>query len=149
MAGNIATILDAIADALESATPDTRPNVTFKRWRGPGLVESAPLPGRERAFQMRLGASRRPRTVSTITSTWHRADLLLVIGYDFGAPRALDTGGLGVHQLAWDDHKQILQKLQFGNPLSGVSNVKRLVFLGAAAPGPTSRTYTFDCEWLE
>jgi hypothetical protein len=23
------------------------------------------------------------------------------------------------------------------------------VFLGAAAPGPTSRTFTFDLEWLE
>lgn len=149
MAGNIATILDAIADALEGATPDTRPLVTFKRWRGPGNVESAPLPGRERAFQLRLGASRTPRTVSTLTATWHRADLLVVIGYDFTSPRATDTGGLGVHQLAWDDHKQVLQKMAFGNPLSGVSNVKRLVFLGADAPGPTSRTYRFDLEWLE
>lgn len=149
MATNIPTILDALADALEAATPDTRANVTFKRWRGPGNVENAPLPGRERAFQLRLGASRKPRTVSTLTATWLRAELLLVVGYNFMEPRALDTGGLGTHQLAWDDHKQILQKLAFGNPLSGVSNVKRLVFLGASAPGPTSRTYTFDLEWRE
>jgi hypothetical protein len=151
VAGNISTILDAVADALESATPDTRPNVTFKRWRGPGLVESAPLPGRERAFQMRLGASKPPRSkcLSSSGGTWHRADLLVVIGYDFGAPRATDTGGLGVHQLAWDDHKQVLQKLCFGNPLSAVSGVKRMVFLGADSPGPTSRTYRFDCEWAE
>lgn len=149
MATNIPTILDALADALEAATPDTRANVTFKRWRGPGNVENAPLPIRERAFQLRLGASRKPRTVSTLTATWFRAELLLVVGYSFMEPRALDTGGLGTHQLAWDDHKQILQKLAFGNPLSGVSNVKRLVFLGASAPGPTSRTYTFDLEWRE
>jgi hypothetical protein len=151
VASNLPTILDALADALEAVTPDERAAVLFRRWRGGGdvaAIEATDL--RVRAFQFRLGASRKPRTVSTNTATWHRCDLLLVVGYDFSADLyGDDSNGLGVHWLAFVDQKQIVRTLAFGNPLSGVSNVKRLVFTGASAPGPTSRTYTFDCEWLE
>jgi hypothetical protein len=150
MASNLPTILDALADALEAVTPDERAGVLFKRWRGGGTVEALAVDLRVRAFQFRLGASKRPRTVSTLTATWHRCDLLLVVGYDFSADLyGDDANGLGAHWLAFIDQKKIVQTLGFGNPLSGVSNVKRLVFSGASAPGPASRTYTFDLEWLE
>jgi hypothetical protein len=151
MSSNLPTILDALADALEAVTPDERPLVLFKRWRGGGNVEAIEAADqRVRAFQFRLGASRKPRTVSTLTATWHRCDLLVVVGYDFSADLyGDDANGLGAHWLAFVDQKKIVQTLGFGNPLSGVSNVKRLVFTGASAPGPTSRTYTFDLEWRE
>jgi hypothetical protein len=149
MASNLPTILDALADALEAVTPDERAAVLFRRHRGSPVETLAP-DLRVRAFQFRLGASRRPRTVSTLTATWHRCDLLLVVGYDFANDLyGDDTNGLGPHWLAFIDQKQIVQALGFGNPLSGVSNVKRLVFLGADAPGQASRTYRFDLEFRE
>jgi hypothetical protein len=127
MASNLPTILDALADALEAVTPDERAGVLFKRWRGGGTVEALAVDLRVRAFQFRL-----------------------VVGYDFSADLyGDDANGLGAHWLAFIDQKKIVQTLGFGNPLSGVSNVKRLVFSGASAPGPASRTYTFDLEWLE
>lgn len=150
MASNLPTILDALADALEAVTPDERPLVLFKRWRGGGDVSALAVDLRVRAFQFRLGASRRPRTVSTLTATWHRCDLLLVVGYDFTSDLyGDDSNGLGAHWLALIDQKAIVQTLGFGNPLSGVSNVKRLVFSGADAPSATSRTYRWDLEWRE
>jgi hypothetical protein len=147
MASQLATILDAIADTLEAATPTTRAGVLYRRWRGAELVETVPLPMRERAFQLRLGASRIPRTMSSVSTIWHRAELLLVIGYSLDEPRQGDSNGLGVHLLPWTDEEDVRRVLAHGSPLSGVSGVLRLLFLGADSPTATSRTYRFDLEW--
>ena len=151
MSQNITTVLDAIADSLEAITPDVRPGVLFKRWTGEGLIERAPIEVSERRFQLRLGINRTPRTLSSSTSQWQRAELLVVIRYNLTEPRQNDSGtsNLGVHTLIWADHKQLVNKLVYGNVFSALSNVKRLVFLGADTPSDTSRTYRFDFEWAE
>ena len=64
----IELVLDAIATALENATPQVRPNVVFRRWRGSQPVEDVAGPMRERSFMMRLGASSIPRTISSPTT---------------------------------------------------------------------------------
>jgi hypothetical protein len=151
VAQNVTTLLDAIADGLEAITPDVRAGVLFKRWTGEGLIERAPIEVSERRFQLRLGLGKTPRTLSSTTSQWQRAELLLVVRYNFTEPRQNDSGtsNLGVHTLPWADHKQIVNKLVYGNVFSAVSGVKRLLLLSADTPGDTSRTWRFDFEWAE
>jgi hypothetical protein len=146
---NLETILDALADALEAVTPDSRATTLFARWPGIQPVEQLPPALRERAFQFRLGAARRPRTISTNTKTWHRHELQLVIGYNQdGDIHGDSTNNLGQQWLPMADTKKVLQTLAFGNPLSGVSDVKRMVYTGSTI-GPASRTFLFDLEWAE
>lgn len=148
---NFETILAALSTALESPalTPDFRPAVPFKRNRDALPIEALPGPRRERAFNFRLGPSLVPRTMSCQTIQWHRNELLLVIGYNFEEPRQGDTQGIGPHQQAMADERVIMNALAIGNPLSGVSNVKRMRWLGGNTPDRFARTYRLDLEWAE
>ncbi len=146
---NFETILDALSTALEAIEPDTRPGTRFKRWRGEGKVENAKGPLRERAFQWRLGPSKTPRTLSSLTKQWHRVTLYLTIGYNFNEPQQGDAMGTGFQRIAMSDQRQLVNKLFISNALSGVSNVKRLQYNGADSPSETSMTYKFDIEWAE
>lgn len=146
---NIETIVDALSTALETITPDARPTSRFKRWKGGGLVEKASTPLRERAFQFRLGASKTPRRLSSLTIQWQRCELQLIVGYNLDEPQQGDALGLGLHRLPMSDAKQIVNKLYLSNALSGVSNVLRLQYGGADSPGEASRVYRFDLEWGE
>ena len=145
----IETVLDALATALESAKPDVRPNVVFRRWRGAQRIDDVPGPMRERAFLMRLGASSNPRTISSPTVFWCRAELQLHIGYNLSEPRQNDVAGIGLDLLPWTDQKAVFDSLIMGNPLVGVANVKRMVFISADAPTERTRVYRFDLEWAE
>ena len=152
MAQNVTTLLDAIADALEAITPDVRPSLLFKRWTGENRIESAPIEVSERRFQLRLGiGNKSPRTMSSSTRQWQRAELLVVIRYNLTEPRQNDSGtsNLGIHTLPWSDHKQIVNKLVYGNVFSAQTDVKRLLFLGADETGDTVRIWRFDLEWAE
>lgn len=149
MATNIEIILNALATSLEAFPPDIRPNVRFRRWRGDQRVEDAPLPMRERAFQLRLGISRIPRTLSSFEKFWNRAELQLVIGYNFGEPRQNDAPGLGIDAMAWADNRAVLAAMTFTKPLQNVPDCKPLIFSAADAPSLTARVYRFDFEWAE
>jgi hypothetical protein len=148
-ATNIETILASLATALENYIPDVRPNVRFRRWKGADRVENAPLPMRERAFQLRLGISRIPRTLSALDSFWCRAELQLIVGYNFSEPRQNDVAGIGIDAMAWADQKAVLAALMFGRPLANVPHCKSLIFNAADAPSTSARTYRFDLEWAE
>jgi hypothetical protein len=149
VSSNIETLLEAMAFALDNTVPDVRADVPFIRWTGEDKVERAPLEIRERKYQLRLGASLKPRTISSLTSQWQRAELLVVVGYNFTEPRQQDTqqSDLGVHVLPWIDQRCIT--LAMGNVFSSNTGVKRLLFLSADPPGESSRTWRFDLEWSE
>jgi hypothetical protein len=149
MASTLETALDAVADALESITPSTKPNVVFLRWRGAEDIDKVPGPMRERAFLLRLGASTIPRSMSAISAWWNRAELQVKIGYNLEEPRQHDVQGLGVDLLPFVDEALVRRALQYGNPFLAVGDVKRLVFISADPPTATSRTYRFDLEWRE
>ena len=149
MATNIEVILNALANSLEAFVPDVRPNVRFRRWKGEQRVEDAPLPMRERAFQLRLGISRIPRTLSSFEQFWNRAELQLIIGYNFTEPRQNDVAGLGIDAMAWADNRAVLGAMTFTKPLQSVPNCKPLILLAADAPSTTARVYRFDFEWAE
>lgn len=146
---NLETILNALATAIEAIAPDYKPGTTFKRWRGEKRVEDLAQPIRERAFQFRMGRTKTPRTLSSPTKQWNRAEFLLVIGYVFEEPRQGDALGLGSHRIVLADAKHIRNKLFFANSLSGVSNVYHPQSTGSEEPGNTSHAYRFDLEWAE
>lgn len=146
---NYEAIIHALSSALESATPNLRPAVPFKRSRDAKPIETLPGPQRERTFGFRPGASLTPRTMSCATVQWHRNELVLVVGYNFEEPRQSDTLGIGPYQQAMSDEGVIFDVLAIGNPLSGVSNVKRMRWLGGSAPGRFTREYRLDLEWAE
>lgn len=146
---NYETIIHTLCSAMEDAVPDYRPAVRFKRWRGEKPIEVVAGPLRERAFTFRPGASSPARTMSAPTVQWHRNELILVVGYNFEEPRQNDTLGIGPHQQAMSDERAIMNALAIGNPLSGVSNVKRMRWLGGNAPGRFTREYRMDLEWAE
>lgn len=145
----IEQVLDAIASALEGAKPDVRPNVVFRRWRGATPIDQVAGPMRERAFMMRLGAGSIPRTISSPTLFWCRAELQLHIGYNLSEPRQNDINGIGIDQQIWADERAIRSALVFGNPLAGVDNVKRMVLISVDPPTDRTRVYRFDLEWAE
>lgn len=145
----IEQVLDAIASALEGAKPDVRPNVVFRRWRGATPIDQVAGPMRERAFMMRLGAGSIPRTISSPTLFWCRAELQLHIGYNLSEPRQNDINGIGIDQQLWADERAIRSALVFGNPLAGVNNVKRMVLISVDPPTDRTRVYRFDLEWAE
>lgn len=148
---NIEAILESIAYAVESITPDVRPQVLFRRWTGDGKIENAPIEIRERGFQFRMGKTLVPRTLSSSSQQWQRCELLLTIGYNLDEPRQNDTNenNLGVHILPFVDHRCIVNTLIIGNALGSVTGVKRLLLLDAETPSETSRTWRFDLEWAE
>lgn len=145
----IEQVLDAVASALENAKPDVRPNVVFRRWRGATPIDQVAGPMRERAFMMRLGAGSIPRTISSPTLFWCRAELQLHIGYNLSEPRQNDINGIGIDQQLWADERAIRSALVFGNPLAGVNNVKRMVLISVDPPTDRTRVYRFDLEWAE
>lgn len=145
----IEQVLDAIASALEGAKPDVRPNVVFRRWRGATPIDQVAGPMRERAFMMRLGAGSIPRTISSPTLFWCRAELQLHIGYNLSEPRQNDINGIGIDHQLWADERAIRSALVFGNPLAGVNNVKRMVLISVDPPTDRTRVYRFDLEWAE
>lgn len=145
----IEQVLDAVASALENAKPDVRPNVVFRRWRGATPIDQVAGPMRERAFMMRLGAGSIPRTISSPTLFWCRAELQLHIGYNLSEPRQNDINGIGIDQQIWADERAIRSALVFGNPLAGVNNVKRMVLISVDPPTDRTRVYRFDLEWAE
>lgn len=145
----IEQVLDAVASALEGAKPDVRPNVVFRRWRGATPIDQVAGPMRERAFMMRLGAGSIPRTISSPTLFWCRAELQLHIGYNLSEPRQNDINGIGIDQQLWADERAIRSALVFGNPLAGVNNVKRMVLISVDPPTDRTRVYRFDLEWAE
>lgn len=145
----IEQVLDAVATALENVKPDVRPNVVFRRWRGATPIETVAGPMRERAFMMRLGAGSIPRTISSPTLFWCRAELQLHIGYNLSEPRQNDINGIGIDQQLWADERVVRSALVFGNALSGVANVKRMVLISVDPPTDRSRVYRFDLEWAE
>lgn len=146
---NLETILDKLATALEAITPEYKPGVKFKRWRGEKRVEDLPQPNRERAFQFRMGRTLTPRTLSSPTLHWHRNIIVCAVGYVFEESRQGDAQGLGPHRICFADEKMIIHKLYFANSLAGVSNVLKLMYPTADEPGATSRTFRFDLEWGE
>lgn len=148
-ATTIEVVLDAIATALEAAVCPVKPAVRFVRWRGSQRIDDVPGPMRERAFLMRLGAGSTPRTISSPTVYWCRAELQLHIGYNLSEPRQIDVSGIGLDLLPWTDERVVRGALVVGNPLEGVANVKRMVFISADAPTERTRVYRFDLEWAE
>jgi hypothetical protein len=147
------TILGALADAVEGIVPVHQGDVEFKRWRGAGLLGERPKPQpAARSFQWQLGASSIPRTMSGASdaSTWLRTELLLVVAYDLGLPRAGDTAGLGPAQEIGADRASLWKTLALGNPLSSSSyHCKRMIPL-SPWDGPhrgNTRSYRFDLEY--
>ena len=151
MSSNIESILERISYALENTIPDVRSDDRFIRWTGEDRVERAPIELRERRFQLRLGASLKPRTLSSQAQQWQRAELLLVIGYNFTEPRQNDAqqNDLGIHLLPWIDQRCLVNTLVISNVFTNITGVKRLQFISADQPGETSRTWRFDLEWSE
>lgn len=141
--------MDAIAEALELTIPSYRGNVRYRRWRGEQMIETVPLPMRERGFQLRLGSSVTPRTMSTRNVMWMRSELQVVIGYNLTEPRNLDWDGMGIHQLPQLDEFDVTRALTLGGPLRNVPDTKTLVLKSADPVSTTSRTYRFDFEWAE
>jgi hypothetical protein len=147
---NLEEIINELCFALESTIPDVRGEVRFKRWTGEDKLENASIELRERAFQFRLGKSLTPRTLSSLTSQWQRIELLLVVGYNFTEPRQKDSAyNLGLHSIAFADHRSFVNSLVMSNALRNVSGVKRLQLLDAETPSETSRVWRFDLEWSE
>lgn len=146
---NLETILDALSTAIEAIAPEFRPAVPFKRWRGDKPIEAVSGPMRERAFGWRLGEDQTPRTMSSPTIHWQRNRIELHIGYNFEEPRQGDAQGIGPHQQAMADSGVLYAALAIGNPLAGVSNVKRMLWIGGGAPSRFTRVYRFDLEWAE
>lgn len=151
MSSNIESILERVAYALENIIPDARPDDRFIRWTGEGKIEKAPIELRERRFQLRLGTTLRPRTLSSLTQQWQRAELLVVVGYNFTEPRQNDAqqNDLGLHVLPWIDQRCLINTLVITNVFNGATGVKRLLFISADQPTDTSRTWRFDLEWSE
>lgn len=145
----IEQVLDAVATALENVKPDVRPNVVFRRWRGATPIDQVAGPMRERAFMMRLGAGSIPRTISSPSLFWCRAELQLHIGYNLQEPRQNDVMGIGIDHQVWADERAIRGALAFGNPLGTVANVKRMVLISVDPPTERTRVYRFDLEWAE
>jgi hypothetical protein len=144
VSSNIESILGRIAYALENTIPDVRSDDRFIRWTGEDRVERAPIELRERRFQLRLGASLKPRTISSRTQQWQRAELLVVVGYNF-----TEQNDLGIHLIPWIDQRCLVNTLVISNVFSSITGVKRLQFISADQPGETSRTWRFDLEWSE
>lgn len=151
MAEKLSTIINAIATRLEQIVPDVRSNVPFKRWTDAKPLEQASIELRERAFQIRLGKTLQPRTMSSLSVQWQRAELLVVVGYNFTEPRQNDAVlyNVGIHTQPFIDHRQLVNALVYGNALSGIDGVLRLLFLDAETPTDTARTWRFDLEWSE
>lgn len=145
----IEQVLDSIATTLENVKPDVRPNVVFRRWRGSTPIDQVAGPMRERAFMMRLGAGSIPRTISSPSLFWCRAELQLHIGYNLQEPRQNDVMGIGIDHQIWADERAVRGVLAFGNPLAGVANVKRMVLINVDPPTDRTRVYRFDLEWAE
>lgn len=148
-ATQIEIILDAIATTLEGIVCQVKPAVRFVRWRGSQDINDVPGPMRERAFMMRLGAGSIPRTISSPSLFWCRSELQLHIGYNLQEPRQNDALGIGINQQIWADERAIRGALMFGNPLSDIANVKRMVLINVDPPTDRTRVYRFDLEWAE
>lgn len=150
MISNIDQILDAVCLAIEGIVPDVRPKVSFKRWTS-GNLETAPIELRERSFQLRMGKSLTPRTLSSSSRNWQRAELIVAVGYNFKEPRQNDNeqNNVGVHTLPWIDHRSLVNCLVINNPFAQLTDVKRLLLLDAETPTGTGRVWRFDLEWAE
>lgn len=150
MTANIDEILDAVCVSIESIVPPVRSHVQFKRWTG-GPLETSPIEIRERAFQLKLGKTLIPRTLSSSSRVWQRAELVVAVGYNFKEPRQNDNeqNNVGVHTLPWIDHRSLVNTLVINNPFAQLTDVKRLLLLDAETPTDVGRSWRFDLEWAE
>lgn len=149
MVTNLEVIVDALSTALEKLTPDTRPNVPFRRYKGAGPVQYATMPVRERAFQFTEGSGKTPRTLSSPTIRWKRGELRCTIGYNFTEPQQGDVSGVGFQRISMSDERLVHHALYMSNALASVPNVLRVAWLLPDPPDNTSRIYRLDIEWGE
>lgn len=145
----IRQILVAVTAAIKVIEPRTEKSLyPFKPWDGDVPLEQAEMPDLYRAYRVRVGASRTPRTNSNRNTTFLAASLEIEVGYPWYSINPQEANRAGIEAICAEDTSD----LQIALVRKRVAQLHLIGIVRSLIPEQTRRTaktqiIPFFLEW--